>query len=148
MYMFCAGDELIISDSPERFREMSCRAVSRILSYFTIFVLCGIASEIPCVRVHPYMCYMRMCVCPNGCVVCIHSLCSAALVFRRYCVLLLVVPLFKQQVLHSRTPEDGTARDTGTNWAHRPLHARNTVPRCLVCYKCTVCHREGRVGVL
>ena len=59
--MFCVGDELIISDTPERFREMSCRAVCRIFSYFTIFVLCGIISEFLCV-------YIRGCV--HACVGC------------------------------------------------------------------------------
>ena len=64
--MFCVGDELIISDTPERFREMSCRAVCRIFSYFTIFVLCGIISEFLCV-------YIRGCVhACVGCCVIIH----------------------------------------------------------------------------
>ena len=58
---FCVGDELIISDTPERFREMSCRAVCRIFSYFTIFVLCGVISEFLCV-------YIRGCV--HVCVCC------------------------------------------------------------------------------
>ena len=65
--MFYVGDELIISDTPERFREMSCRAVCRIFSYFTIFVLCGIISEFLCV-------YTRGCLhACVGCYVFIHS---------------------------------------------------------------------------
>ena len=78
-----AGDELIISDSPERFREMSCKAVCRILSYFAIFVLCGIISELLCVCVCACVCAcMCVCMCMHACV----HVCVSACMCVRTCV--------------------------------------------------------------